>query len=106
MRCSYQIGESKGVLNPEHPDGKRWELKDETLAKNCKNCSCKNCKKTKYTCGQCQCSVVKLKCIDLCFCARCENMDGDHDNDEEIGEQGASDDDYDIGTDGSEHLSR
>ena len=29
----------------------------------------------------------------------------DHDNDEEIGEQGASDDDYDSGTDGREHSS-
>ena len=42
-------------------------------------------------------------CIDLCSCARCENMVDDHDNDEEIDEQGASDEDYDSGTDGSEY---
>ena len=64
-----------------------------------------SCKKTKCTSGQCQCYVVKLKCIDLCSCGRCENMVGDRDNDEEIDEQGASDDDYDSGTDGSEYSS-
>ena len=64
-----------------------------------------SCKKTKCTPGQCQYYAAKLKCIDLCSCAKCENMVGDHDNDEEIGEQGASDDDYDSGTDGREHSS-
>ena len=36
MRCNYQVGEWKGVLNaarsPEDPGGKGCELKDETLA--------------------------------------------------------------------------
>ena len=32
-------------------------------------------------------------------------MFGDHDNDEEIDEQGASDNDYDSGTDGNEYSS-
>ena len=44
-------------------------------------------------------------CIDLCSCARCENIVGAHDNDEEIDEQGASDEDYDSETDGSEYSS-
>ena len=60
---------------------------------------------TKCTSAQCQCYAVKLNCIDLCFCARCENMDGDHDHDEEIDKQSASDDDYDSGTDGGEYSS-
>ena len=64
-----------------------------------------SCTKTKCKSGQCPCYAVKLKCIDLCFCAGCENMVGDNDNDEKIDEQRASDDNYDSGTDGSEHSS-
>ena len=69
----------------------QWEMKDETLAikwmeKNpapeeiLQFVTC-SCKKAKCTSGQFQFDVVKLKCIDLCSCARCENMVGDHDND-------------------------
>ena len=36
-----------------------------------------------------------LQCIDLCSCPKCENMVGDHDNDEEIYKRGVLDDDYD-----------
>lgn len=61
-----------------------------------------NCKKTKCTSTQCQCYAFKPKYIDSCSCAGCENMVGDHDKHGEIDEQGASDDDYDSGTDGSE----
>ena len=43
--------------------------------------------------------------MDLCTCARCENMVGDNDKDEEIDEPGTSDDDYDSGTDGREYSS-
>ena len=115
MKFNYRVGEWKGALNatqsPEDPDEKGWELKDETLAikwmgKNpapeeiLQFATC-SCKKTKCTSGQCKCYAVKLKCINLCSCARCENMVGDHDDDEKIDEQGASDDDYDSGTDGS-----
>ena len=62
-----------------------------------------SCKKTKRTSGECQCYAVRLKCIDFCSCVRCENVGGDHDNDEEIDEQGAPNDDHDSGTDGSEY---
>ena len=48
-----------------------------------------SCKKTKCTSELCQCYAIQLKCINLCSCARCENMDGDYDNDEESEEQGA-----------------
>ena len=43
--------------------------------------------------------------MDLCSWVRCENMEDDHDNDEEIDEQVVSDDDYDNGTDGCEYSS-
>ena len=46
-----------------------------------------------------------LQCIDLYSCQKCENMVGDHDNDEEIDKRGVLDDDYDSWTDGSEFSS-
>ena len=65
------------------------------------------CSSKKVMCksGQCQCYAVKLKCIDLCSCGRCESMVGDNDNDKEIDKQGASDHDYDSESDGSEYTS-
>ena len=88
-------------------------MKDETLAiksmennpapgKTLESVSCR-CKKPKCASGQCQFCEVKLKYIELSSCARCENMDGDHYNDEEIDVQRVSDDDYDSGTDRSEY---
>ena len=53
-------------------------------------------KKPKCASGQCQFCEVKLKYIELSSCARCENMDGDHYNDEEIDVQRASDDDMTV----------